>query len=75
MAITVEGANILSRSLIIFAQGLVRGHPYLRDELAAIELDDPSAFNRAFVGHAGHVFKLFFRQLGHNLVYLGYSYC
>ena len=67
VAITVEGANILSRSLIIFAQGLVRGHPYLKAELSAIEQDSPVDFNRAFWGHSWHVIKLFVRQFGYNL--------
>jgi len=35
IAITVEGANILTRSMIIFGQGVVRGHPYLLREIAA----------------------------------------
>ncbi len=35
ISITVEGANILTRNLIIFGQGAMRCHPYLRDEVAA----------------------------------------
>lgn len=35
IAITVEGANILTRSMIIFGQGAIRCHPYVLDEMAA----------------------------------------
>jgi alkylation response protein AidB-like acyl-CoA dehydrogenase len=40
IAITVEGANIMTRNLIIFGQGSVRAHPYMLDELAAAAQDD-----------------------------------
>ncbi|MFZ5492803.1 MAG: acyl-CoA dehydrogenase [Pseudomonadota bacterium] len=40
VAITVEGANILTRNLIIFGQGAVRAHPYLLDEMQAAQEDD-----------------------------------
>ena len=45
IAITVEGANIMTRNLIIFGQGAVRAHPYTLKELDA--LDDPNP-NKAF---------------------------
>jgi acyl-CoA dehydrogenase len=55
IAITVEGANILTRSMIIFGQGAIRGHPYvLREMLAAHEPDAARAlrdFDSAFFGH------------------------
>jgi len=41
IAITVEGANILTRSLMIFGQGVIRSHPYVLKELAATRMDDP----------------------------------
>ena len=40
VAITVEGANILTRNLIVFGQGAVRAHPYLLDEMQAAQEDD-----------------------------------
>ena len=40
IAITVEGANILTRSMIIFGQGLVRCHPYLRQEMDCLQMED-----------------------------------
>jgi acyl-CoA dehydrogenase len=56
IAITVEGANIMTRNLIIFGQGAVRAHPYTLKELAA--LDDPNpnkAFGRLTKVLAAHV--------------------
>jgi acyl-CoA dehydrogenase len=59
IAITVEGANILTRSMIIFGQGALRGHPYvLRETQAVAEPDEDVAlqsFDRAFFGHAAFV--------------------
>jgi acyl-CoA dehydrogenase len=48
IAITVEGANILTRSMIIFGQGAIRGHPYVLDEIAAVAEPDRKAAVRAF---------------------------
>lgn len=57
IAITVEGANILTRNLIIFGQGAMRCHPYLFAELDAANHPDPkmglAAFDRALMGHMG----------------------
>ena len=56
-SITVEGANILTRTLIIFGQGAIRCHPYAWDEVQAVERNDRDAFDRAFFGHIGHVVR------------------
>jgi len=40
IAITVEGANILTRSLMIFGQGSMRCHPYLFEELQLLQSED-----------------------------------
>jgi acyl-CoA dehydrogenase len=53
ISITVEGANILTRSLIIFGQGAIRCHPYVYQEMKSIAEDDLPAFDRAFWGHVG----------------------
>ncbi len=53
IAITVEGANILTRSLIIFGQGSLRCHPFFHDEMRAIKDDDRAAFDRALFKHIG----------------------
>lgn len=55
VAITVEGANILTRSLIVFGQGAMRCHPFLLKEINAIRDKDVAAFDRAFFGHVNHV--------------------
>ncbi|HLU62264.1 MAG TPA: acyl-CoA dehydrogenase [Gammaproteobacteria bacterium] len=57
IAITVEGANILTRSMIIFGQGAIRCHPFLLRELeAAYDTDQARArinFDRALFSHIG----------------------
>lgn len=53
ISITVEGANIMTRSLMIFGQGAIRCHPYVLDEMSAAEADDLNAFDKAFWGHVG----------------------
>ncbi|MGV8853170.1 MAG: acyl-CoA dehydrogenase [Devosia sp.] len=56
VAITVEGANILTRTLMTFAQGVLRAHPFLYKEIAAAQNKDKKAgidqFDIAFGGHA-----------------------
>ena len=55
IGITVEGANILTRSMIIYGQGAIRSHPYVQDEMRAVAQRDVARFDRAFFGHLGHV--------------------
>lgn len=55
IAITVEGANIMSRTLIIFGQGAVRCHPYSFKVVEAVENDDHKAFRKNLLGWMGHV--------------------
>ncbi|WP_075183515.1 acyl-CoA dehydrogenase FadE [Pantoea sp. 1.19] len=55
IAITVEGANILTRSMIIFGQGAIRCHPYVLEEMAAAQSNNLSAFDRALFSHIGYV--------------------
>jgi acyl-CoA dehydrogenase len=56
ISITVEGANILTRCLIIFGQGAIRCHPYVLREMAATREPDQARalrdFDNAFFGHA-----------------------
>jgi len=58
VGITVEGANILTRSMIIFGQGAIRCHPYLVKEMDAATMEDQiagqQAFDSALVGHIGY---------------------
>lgn len=56
--ITVEGANILTRSMMIFGQGAIRCHPYVLKEMAAARLEDKSSslkeFDHHLFGHIGY---------------------
>ncbi|HRE13808.1 MAG TPA: acyl-CoA dehydrogenase [Usitatibacteraceae bacterium] len=53
IAITVEGANILTRSLIVFGQGAIRCHPWVLKEMMAVRNDSLRDFDEAFWGHVG----------------------
>ncbi|OGS97966.1 MAG: acyl-CoA dehydrogenase [Gallionellales bacterium RIFCSPLOWO2_12_FULL_59_22] len=59
IGITVEGANILTRSMIIFGQGAIRAHPYVLKEIAAAHEPNPrlalQQFDEALFGHIGFV--------------------
>ncbi|MCW8916082.1 MAG: acyl-CoA dehydrogenase [Magnetovibrio sp.] len=57
IGITVEGANILTRSLIVFGQGAMRCHPFAHAEITALANGDTKAFDRALFGHINHVFR------------------
>ena len=74
IAITVEGANILTRTLIIFGQGAIRCHPYvLREMRAARRCTDEGAreFDDAFTSHIGHVLRNGVRTLVYGLTRAG----
>ncbi len=63
IGITVEGANILTRTLIVFGQGAIRCHPFAHRLLESIRRRDLPEFRRALVGHQLHVVANFFRGL------------
>ncbi len=67
VAITVEGANILTRSMIVFGQGAIRCHPYvLREMLAAANEDKARGlidFDKALFAHIGFTFSNAVRAL------------
>src|SRR5574341_429914 len=71
IAITVEGANILTRTLIIFGQGAIRAHPYvLREMRAAKEMAGGEAskeFDDAITSHIGHVISNGVRTFVHGI--------
>ncbi|RYE84010.1 MAG: acyl-CoA dehydrogenase, partial [Hyphomicrobiales bacterium] len=70
IGITVEGANILTRSLMIFGQGAIRAHPYLLKEMLALADPDKAAglqsFDTHFWAHARHAVTNTFRSLLHG---------
>ncbi len=71
VGITVEGANILTRGLIIFGQGAIRCHPYIYKEMIAAQGTDPAKrladFDDLIWRHLGHICDIKLRALLHNL--------
>jgi hypothetical protein len=66
IGITVEGANILTRNLMIFGQGATRCHPHVQDLISAIHSDAPNAdqeFNKLMKNTVGYSIKNFFRGI------------
>lgn len=63
ISVTVEGANILTRTLIVFGQGALRAHPFAVKEVDAADNNDVIGFDRAFFGHVGHVFRNLMRTI------------
>jgi len=67
VAITVEGANILTRSLIVFGQGAIRCHPFVLKEIEATRESDPAkasaAYDKALFGHIGFTLSNMARTL------------
>ncbi|NQU60211.1 MAG: acyl-CoA dehydrogenase [Rhodospirillales bacterium] len=63
IGITVEGANILTRTLIVFGQGSIRCHPFVHAEMQAVAVGDIKGFDKAFFGHLGFVFGNAIRSL------------
>jgi acyl-CoA dehydrogenase len=61
ISITVEGANILTRTLMIFGQGVIRCHPYVYAETEALHRGDVAAFDQAFWSHMGSIARNLFR--------------
>jgi acyl-CoA dehydrogenase len=73
VGITVEGANILTRSLITFAQGALRSHPYLYKEIQACQDADEErglpAFDAAFCSHVSFSLSNAFGAFFHNVTF------
>jgi len=71
ISITVEGANILTRTMIIFGQGAIRSHPFIFKELEAIGETDPEKslkkFDIALFGHVRFFSRNLVRSLFHGL--------
>ncbi len=67
VGITVEGANILTRTLIIYGQGAIRCHPWVQKQMSAIAAKDLVAFDHALFGHLGMVVSNAFRSLAYGL--------
>ena len=78
IAITVEGANILTRSLIIYGQGAIRCHPYVLSELQAAQDEDEERglieFDKALFGHIGYAISNLARSLFLALTHAKFSH-
>jgi acyl-CoA dehydrogenase len=57
VAITVEGANIMTRTLIMFGQGMIRCHPYAYAQIEALEEGHVQLFDDLLFTHIGHVLR------------------
>jgi acyl-CoA dehydrogenase len=57
IGITVEGANILTRSMIIYGQGAIRCHPFVQHEITSIAENDLKKFDSALFGHINLLFR------------------
>ncbi len=68
IGITVEGANIVTRSLIIFGQGSIRAHPHMLENMLSLQDEDPDKslerFDKSVWAHVGHTTKTIFRAFG-----------
>ena len=77
VGITVEGANILTRSLIVFGQGAIRCHPWLMKEIEAASLPNREEalerFDGALRGHIGYAVQNGARALFHGLTRAGFA--
>lgn len=62
VSITVEGANIMTRTLITFGQGATRCHPYALPLVKAVEDEDAGAFRNKLLGWLWHTTSNFFRS-------------
>lgn len=74
IAITVEGANIMTRTLIQFGQGVIRCHPFAYKEIEALEARDSAAFDQNFFAHIGftlgNMVRMIVLSLSRGYVYL-----
>ena len=63
VGITVEGSNTLTRSLIIFGQGLNKSHPYIGNIVQSIMNDDNKNFNKYFSNMVNYTIFSYFNSL------------
>lgn len=63
IGITVEGSNTLTRSLIIFGQGLNKSHPYLGDIITSLQENNLKDFKNLIKLHSFHFAKLFLKNM------------
>lgn len=69
VSITVEGANILTRNLMIFGQGAFMAHPYILKEMQTAESGDAKQAGKLLRQHMAHTFNNAARGLFHGLTH------
>ena len=67
ISITVEGANILTRNLMQFGQGLIKSHPYIHKQITALNSNNVEKFDKVFFSHIGLGFNAFAKSLAFYL--------
>ena len=67
ISITVEGANILTRNLMQFGQGLIKSHPYIYKQITALNSNNVEKFDKVFFSHIGLGFNSFAKSLAFYL--------
>ncbi|MCL4115148.1 UNVERIFIED_CONTAM: hypothetical protein GTU68_035878 [Idotea baltica] len=77
VAITVEGANILTRNLMIFGQGAIRSHPFVLEEMELAHAEDNQAtlekFDKTLSSHIGYSVSNFARSFAQGFGFSGTS--
>ncbi|MAC82662.1 MAG: acyl-CoA dehydrogenase [Arcobacter sp.] len=63
ISITVEGANILTRNLMQFGQGLIKSHPYIYKQINALNSNNVESFDKGFFAHIGLVHTAFAKSI------------
>ena len=74
IAITVEGANIITRTLLQFGQGMIRCHPFVYKEILALESGNVKEFDKYFWSHVGLTIRNSVRMMLLSLT-RGYLHC
>lgn len=65
ISITVEGANILTRNLMQFGQGVIKCHPYLYGQVQALQKEDTQEFDKLLFAHIGLVSQAFLKKMAY----------
>jgi len=77
VGITVEGANILTRTMIVFGQGAMRSHPYLLKEVKAVHNEDSKQgvkdFDNVFFAHFGFILSNIVRSFWFGISYAKFT--
>lgn len=63
ISITVEGANIMTRNLLIFGQGSIACHPFVKEEFYALQRNDQAAFHRLIWQHVHYTMTRFTKAI------------